>query len=80
MLLRILIFIFILIESAKLYADEIPIIVIAPSKKAQSISTVGTTVTVLDEQFFKNSNEVFLGDVLAQSSTSINFFPFIMFY
>ena len=41
---------------------EIPVIVIAPSKKAQSISTVGTSVTVLDETFFENSNEFFLGD------------------
>jgi len=74
MLLRILILLFILVESTKLYADDIPVIVIAPSKKAQSISTVGTTVTVLDEQFFKNTNEMFLGDVLSGSSTSINFF------
>ena len=41
------------------FATDIPIIVIAPSKKAQSISTVGTSVTVLDETFFKNSNEFF---------------------
>ena len=33
------------------FAADIPIIVIAPSKKAQSVSTVGTTVTVLDENF-----------------------------
>ena len=44
-------------------AAEVPVIVIAPSKKSQSISTVGTSVTVLDEKFFKNSNELFLGDV-----------------
>ena len=37
------------------FAADIPIIVIAPSKKAQSVSTVGTSVTVLDETFFKNS-------------------------
>ena len=55
-------------------ASDIPVIVIAPSKKAQSVSTVGTTVTVLDETFFKNSNEFFLGDALAGNSTSINFF------
>ena len=55
-------------------ATDIPIIVIAPSKKAQSVSTVGTSVTVLDETFFKNSNELFLGDALATNSTSINFF------
>ena len=57
-----------------LFATDLPVIVIAPSKKAQSISTVGTSVTVLDEKFFKNSNEFFLGDVLANSTTSVNFF------
>ena len=56
------------------FGADIPVIVIAPSKKAQSISTVGTSVTVLDEKFFKNSNELFLGDVLANTSTSVNFF------
>jgi len=56
------------------FAADIPIIVIAPSKKAQSVSTVGTSVTVLDETFFKNSNEFFLGDALAGNSTSVNFF------
>ena len=58
----------------KLYADDIPVIVIAPSKKAQSLSAVGTSVTVLDETFFKNSNEFFLGDALSNNSTSSNFF------
>ena len=57
-----------------LFAADIPIIVIAPSKKAQSISTVGTSVTVLDESFFENTNEFFLGDVLNSGSTSVNFF------
>ena len=56
------------------FAKDIPIIVIAPSKKAQSVSTVGTSVTVLDEEFFKNSNEFFLGDVLAGNANSVNFF------
>jgi vitamin B12 transporter len=56
------------------FAADIPIIVIAPSKKAQSSSIVGTSVTVLDETFFKNSNEFFLGDALASNSTSANFF------
>ena len=57
--------IIIIFSFQKLFAADIPIIVIAPSKKAQSISTVGTSVTVLDETFFKNSNEFFLGDALA---------------
>ena len=36
----------------KIFAEDIPIIVIAPSKKAQSLSTVGTSVTILDNDFF----------------------------
>ena len=43
----------------KIFAEDIPIIVIAPSKKAQSLSTVGTSVTILDNEFFENSNEFF---------------------
>jgi len=58
----------------KVFASDIPIIVIAPSKKAQSVSIVGTTVTVFDETFFKNTNKFFLGDVLADNTTSANFF------
>ena len=58
----------------KVLCEEIPTIVIAPSKQPQSISTVGTSVVVLDEKYFKNTKEFFLGDVLAGSSTSSNFF------
>ncbi len=57
-----------------LSSDEIPIIVIAPSKKPQSISTVGSSVVILDEKYLQNSTEYFLGDVLASNSTSTNFF------
>ena len=71
LLLAIFVFIFSL---KNLIAKDIPTIVIAPSKKTQSISTVGTSVTVLDEKFFENSNEFFLGDVLAGNTTSANFF------
>ena len=68
------IFIILTLPFNAVFAADIPIIVIAPSKKAQSVSTVGTSVTVLDETFFKNSNEFFLGDALATNSTSINYF------
>ena len=57
-----------------LFSNEIPTIVIAPSKKPQSLSTVGTSVVVLDEKLLEDSGEFFLGDVLASSSTSANFF------
>ena len=37
----------------QVFAADIPVIVISPSKTAQSVSTVGTSVTVLDENFLK---------------------------
>ncbi len=73
-MLRILILFYYLIFSTSLFSKELPVIVIAPSKKPQSISTVGTTITILDQNFFKNSKEIFLGDVLSNNSTSTNFF------
>ena len=57
-----------------LFSKDIPIIVIAPSKKPQSASTVGTSVVVLDEEFLENSSDYFLGDVLSGGTTSTNFF------
>ncbi len=56
------------------FSKDIPVIVIAPSKKPQSISTVGSSVIVLDEKFFEQTNDYFLGDVLSSNSTSVNFF------
>ena len=76
MYLKYIVFLLILIifQSGYAYAKSIPVIVIAPSKKPQSISTVGTSISILDENFFKNSKEIFLGDVLSSNSNSINFF------
>ena len=61
-------------SSVILFAADIPIIVIAPSQKAQSKSTVGTSVTVFDESNIKNSNDFFLGDTLGNQTTSFNYF------
>ena len=69
-----LILIVIIFYNLPSFAKDIPVIVIAPSKKPQSISTVGTSVTVLDENFIKNSNEYFLGDLLSSSPPATNFF------
>ncbi len=41
-----------------LFATDIPIIVISPSKKTQSISTVGSTTTVFDESYIENNIQV----------------------
>ncbi len=75
MFLRIYLILTILILSCKIsIAEDIPIIVITASKKPQSLSTVGTSVTILDEKFFNETNEYFLGDALASTTTSSNFF------
>lgn len=68
------IFIYFFLLSTYLFSKDLPIIVIAPSKKTQSESNVGASITILDEKFFENSNEIFLGDVLSNNSTSTNFF------
>ena len=74
MLLRYLLFFYFIILSNIIFSKEIPVIVITASKKPQSLSTVGTSVTVLDEKFFNNSTEYFLGDALSASTTGANFF------
>ena len=55
-------------------SQTVPIIVIAPSQKPQSKSTVGTSVTVYDESVIGKSNDYFLGDALGNSTTSFNYF------
>ena len=75
LLSKLIIFIIIFAFSFQnLFAADIPIIVIAPSKKVQSISVVGTSTTVYDENDIKNDNNFFLGDVLGTNTTSYNFF------
>lgn len=54
------------------FAADIPVIVIAPSKKAQSVSTVGTSVVVYDENDIDSSADYFLGDILNFGSPSLN--------
>ena len=72
-MLRTLILIFIL-SFSKLFAADIPIIVIAPGKSVQSYSTVGSSVSVIDSEGIKNSNEFFLGDVLDNNLPGMNYF------
>lgn len=55
-------------------ASEIPQIVIAPGKNIQSLSTVGTSVTLLDKNDIQKSTKNFIGNFLDESTNSINFF------
>ena len=51
--------IFVIIINFKVYS-EIPIIVITPSKKPQSLSTVGTSIQVISEKEIEKSGSFFL--------------------
>ena len=69
-----IIFLILLTFFTQIKADEVPIIVIAPSKSPQSLSTVGTSVKVVDQQDLENSRNPFLGDTLNNATTGLNFF------
>ena len=47
-IIRLFLLLFIFIQASKLYADEIPIIVISAGKTTQSYSSVGSQVTIID--------------------------------
>ena len=58
----------------KAFSKDVPVIVISPGKTPQSLSTVGSTVTVIDGETIRNSNENFLGAIIDQESGSTNAF------
>ena len=68
-------FVLILISSLfifKAFAEEIRTIVIAPSKKPQSLSTVGSQVTVYTEKDIEGSSESFLHNILNYGSPGMS--------
>ena len=74
-MLKIIVSILIIIFSFQnLFAADVPIIVITPSKKVQSISTVGSSVSVYDKSYIEGTNGFFLGDALGNGTTSFNYF------
>jgi len=64
----------ILICFNKAYSKDVPVIVISPGKNPQSLSTVGSTVTVIDGETIRNSNASFLGAIIDQESGGTNTF------
>ena len=74
-MLRVVIFVLISIFSfGKLFAEDIPIIVISAGKTYQSKGIVGSDVVVVDSKAISESNEFFLGDVLSESLNGMNYF------
>ena len=75
MLRKIIVILVILIFPAKiLFAADVPVIVIAPGKTPQSLSTVGSTVTVIDGDQIINSSNLSLAQIIDENSTSTNMF------
>ena len=54
--------------------NDVPVIVIAPSKTTQSYSSVGTSVTSISSQEIQESGKFFLGEVLNDNSNGMNYF------
>ena len=57
-----------------IFAADIPIIVIAPGKTLQSLSTVGSTVSVIDGDKINESTHFSLAHIIDNNSTSTNMF------
>ena len=74
-MLRAVIFVLISIFSfGKLFAEDIPIIVISAGKTYQSKGIVGSDVVVVDSKAISESNEFFLGDILSENLNGMNYF------
>lgn len=64
---------FTLLRSLPILSDEIPIIVISPSKTPQSLSSTGSDVTSINNQTIADSNQSFLGDIIEDQIVGSNF-------
>ena len=57
-----------------MFAADIPVIVISPGKTPQSLSTVGSTVVVIDKEAISGSSDFSLAHIIDDNSTSTNMF------
>ena len=63
-----------IISFNKFVFADVPTIVISAGKTPQSLSTVGTNVTVISGDTIRNSSSSFLGDIIDSSTSGTNFF------
>jgi len=61
-------------ELAKVYAKDIPIIVISAGKSTQSLSVVGSDISILNKNTISRSGESFVGDILSENLMGMNYF------
>ncbi len=74
MMLRLLLFFYFIFFSTSIFSKEIPIIVISAGKSAQSYSSIGSQVTIIDSENIKNSSDTFLTDLLNNEVQGMNIF------
>ena len=67
-------FIILIFSAKELFAADVPVIVIAPGKTLQSLSTVGSTVTVIEGKDIGDSSGFSLAHIIDDNSTSTNMF------
>jgi vitamin B12 transporter len=73
--LRILVFSLVLIFPIdKIFAQDIPVIVISPGKTVQSFDKVGSSVTVIDSNQIEGSSSYSISNIIGSSTTSTNMF------
>jgi vitamin B12 transporter len=65
--------ILITLHFSNLFAKDIPILVISPSKTLQSKSNVGSDVEVIDNKTISKSNQYFIGDILDNNLNGLNY-------
>ena len=75
-MLRLILFVilFSLSNSITSHTQEVPIIVISAGKSSQSISTVGSDIKVIDSKILEKSEHKFLGDIINEEITGVNYF------
>ena len=74
MVVRLFLLLLIFFESSKLYANEIPIIVISAGKSIQSDSAVGSDIEIIDSEILKKSEHNFIGDILDDNMSGASYF------
>ena len=73
--LSILVFSLVLIFPVdKIFAQDIPIIVISPGKTVQSFDKVGSSVTVIDSNQIESSSSYSISNIIGNNTTSTNMF------
>jgi len=71
---RLFLLLIIFFELSKLYADQIPIIVISAGKSIQSYSIVGSDIEIIDSEILKKSEHNFIGDILDDNMSGASYF------